>query len=396
MKVSRATWKLKHYLVAVGVFLGLLAALVYGLSDSPGQTFMVMGSLVSVVAGVVLVFFGPVLVHELGHFLAGKALGYNFYGMRLANLELSNLSTGLRFRLISKMGGAAGAVLMAPSSLDRVLVRHRLFIFAGPAASGVLAYLSYLLLIRSGGVFGAYPESGPMALNMAYQWVTIISGVFAIASLLLVFPIKGNHASDGRQLYLSFRKPAQYKLDLALRIVGCAWTYGARAGSWNTEAIDYLLENAQDPVMAARAHLIAYYQALDLGDLKRADSYISNAARIVDSVPEPDPVLFREVCLEAAYSAAYLSKDAVAAREFLVKSGATEADVYSTRDRVEGAILFAEGNEIEARRAVERAEIKLLAMFSKPLQANIVLELDLIRRVIENPQPLTSTTTTVG
>lgn len=378
---------LRILLAVLGLFVLLFF---WGLVNTTGSVTVSLKIVLIILAALVgqaTIFFFTVIVHELGHYLAGRVFGYRFYGVRLFALEYSRLSTGPKFRKI-KHGGAAGAILMAPADLNGILLKRRLFVLAGPVASLILGGLAYLAFQRSGGSIDFNQPVGQFVIGQVFLWMSAFSLFFGASSLLYVFQVKNRLASDGRHLYLSFAKPARYEWDVVFSMIILRWTYGGRARDWDVGAIDYLREKASEPKLSAVANAIAYHNLVDRGEISEAVERIRDAARFADEVGEEEQAVLKELRVEAAYAFAYYLNQPVEARALLEKSGASKKEEYSSFERAEAAILFAEGDEAGAKAAAQEAEVRLRAKYPEPMPDNIVLELELIRQVVERPRPL--------
>jgi hypothetical protein len=369
------------------VVLALCACLFFfGLvrSTGDGTKSLLITALVFVsLAGLVAVFLFTVLVHELGHYFVGRLCGFKFYGLRLITLELSRLSTGMTLRTVKNTVGAAGVIFMAPTDLNHILQKRRVFILAGPVASLLLGVVAYLGFERMGGIVDFNQPPPAFVLTQVFLWTSALSFISGISSLVAILPPKRKAVSDGRHLYLSFKKPEAYRWEVALAMVAIPWTFGVRARDWDAAAIDYLVANASEPRLVAMANLIAYYNLVDRGDIAGGIGRIQAAIKAAEEIADPKVDQFKELYMEAAYAFAHFLSDPDFGREMLTRSQASREEGYSTFDRAEAAIRWADGDDDGAREAVASAETKLLAKCPPPLQDNIQLERKLILDVVK-------------
>ena len=101
---------------------------------------------------------------------------------------------------------------------------------------------------------------------------------------------------------------------------------------------------------------MAYYAALDRGEIDRAGSHLSKALQAEDRLAKG---FVEAIYLEAAYFYGALRKDLASARQFLLKGKHSLAEAH-TQLRAEAAVLFAAGDinaaQAKAREAILMAE----------------------------------------
>ena len=100
-------------------------------------------------ARVVLVFWAAfylaILIHELGHLVAGVAQGFEFRQIAVAPFVLSRQSNGFKFRFVPGRILAGGHLAASPNSSLALRKRFLFFLAGGPAATALLFAILPLL-----------------------------------------------------------------------------------------------------------------------------------------------------------------------------------------------------------------------------------------------------------
>jgi hypothetical protein len=150
----------------------------------------------------VLVFWGPLLVlHELGHALAARLLGWNVseivigFGRELSRFRIG--ATRVRLRSVP----VEGYVLLSPRSTHRARAKQAFIYFAGPLTE--LLVLGLLLSLLD----FAPPSPTDSVGRIALQSLGVAAGLGALCTL---FPYRSHgNPSDGLGMLLSWLSSEQ-------------------------------------------------------------------------------------------------------------------------------------------------------------------------------------------
>jgi hypothetical protein len=286
-------------------------------------------------------FFGALLlllaVHELGHFVAGWALGWRFRGIQVGPLKLECRRTGRR-RYEDPKGWLSGHVYFIAHPPFDSRARYAGLVLAGPLASATLvAILAAALPFVQGEV------------ATAVLWIFIGS-----ASLFVILPLIPHtyegQPSDGlllwkiltRWRWLHRRLAVARLVDDAARLVP--------ADQWSERDLQQIMEDPADAEAYDTGLLYRFYQAI-LSDPSAARERIE---QLLERTPA-NSAASSTVRGYAAYWFGWHEGNAVRARdlfgaikEFLPEDGM----LYC---QAESAVFYAEGKYREAEATAERA-----------------------------------------
>ncbi len=244
------------------------------------------------------VFILVIVVHELGHLVAGRIVGFHFSSLQIGpfSLQVEHGRLGMRVRRGTPFVGYAG---MQVEGVRRLRRRLLLFIVAGPGANLLSVPVTVFL------VNYALP-------GMGRSWVSIPASQFAVFSLILglvsLLPIGAN--SDGGRISMllsSFDSARRWMTIAALdgqRLKGVRPKYWK--GSWLKSA-SWLRDGSLDELTGK---WLAYIAASDRKDVLEA---ASDLERCLELVSPTGPSMLDVAALEAAVFIAWFRNDALVA-----------------------------------------------------------------------------------
>jgi hypothetical protein len=387
---TKLTWKFAWIPVVVLalVIFGILFGITGDLARSVSATAIIVGLLCAFLAYALAIIGIAVGIHEVSHALAGWSVRFKLYAFRIGNCELSRMSTGWRIRKAPVPLTVAGAVLETTEDLRNILPRYRWMVFGGPLGS--LLFGLMLIKLWSGFGLDANDSEWLFRPGVAHQLLMHIPLHLGVISALfgaeILVPIKyGRVASDSLQLLMTFTKKKEVELGLVYNMIGIPWTYGVGASNWNKEAIDHLLAKAEQPNLRASANLLAYYYQAAKGDYPAALFHMSVALQAIRDGDLMGNPAAAPALLEGAYALAYYQHKASDARKLLIAAGPPPEGKYSSFYRAEGAVLWSEGNAEDARKVIDLGEALLVQENPLPMQDNMVVEREMLRRVVDHP-----------
>src|SRR5579864_7661053 len=99
----------------------------------------------------VLVLLGGTAVHELGHAVVARAVGFDVAGLRVGPILAVSTPRGWRVRLVWEIA-VGGELLSVPAEPDGLRARHAAMIAAGPAAHLLVALVAGAAAASTGSV----------------------------------------------------------------------------------------------------------------------------------------------------------------------------------------------------------------------------------------------------
>lgn len=287
----------------------------------------------------IVAFVVAVVVHELGHVVAGYATGLRVARVALGPLEIRDFGRP-RVRLVPSL--RAGVVLVPYGRAESLgPLRWGLVISTAAGPLTGLAFGGALIALSGGLHFGS--DLSP--LQMTGQ-ASLILGV------LNLLPLRsGEELADGRRMFsllLHTRESGQ--ILAATMMLGEALS-GRRPREWDGGLLAVMERSPDEPF----ARLCLYEAAMDRGEIETAGRHLDAALDLrKEDWTAADAILFAE----AAYYTARHRGDARAARAWLgIAEGWTVPEYL--RARAQAAVLSAEGRALEGR---QRAVAGLAAL----------------------------------
>lgn len=329
-------------LLVAGIFFGYAMARLFG----PGAAAPRAGlSLPGLLLGLPLTLGAILLTHELGHVLGGRLVGFRFLLLIVGPLKVTGGPQGLHFSLNRNLALAGGLAACLPTDLHQLNRRLLVMVAGGPVAS----------LLLGASALGLY-----QVLRGQAPWdfiaLTLGLGSLAIVVATLIPVTTAGFLTDGSQILSLLRNDATARLRALLLALQGESLSGKRPRDWSPAVLAQALAGQSDPTTRGAAHMMAYYVALDQGDVAVAAEHLAQTLALEKQLAKG---FVEATYLEAAYFAAAHQRDAAAARRYLTQGVGSLAEPHS-RLRAEAAVLLAEGHA-DAGRAKAAEAIRLAA-----------------------------------
>ena len=219
------------------------------------MVFIQIGIIGILPAFVSAILFVLVLPHEIGHYIAGRFLGFKILFVDVYGIRIWFLGKKHHLR-IDRTPSRGGMAYLAKQEAH--LTDIRIVLLAGPMANVMCAVGLFVLSAQ----YGRY----------SLVDILIVLHLFvAIANLLPIYVI-----SDGYRAMRSFQKP-QESIDLFnLAFVSMPF-HSTRPRNWKIDA----LKNSDDPLQQSLVDLYKSQHLMDRGQMEQAAPFLKNALRIV-------------------------------------------------------------------------------------------------------------------
>jgi hypothetical protein len=236
-----------------------------------------------------MLVFLAVVVHEVGHLVAGWAVGFHFSSIQVGPLWLECEYGALRARISFDMI-AFGYAAMYADRVRKLRRRSLVFIAGGPAANllTVIIVGSLLRLPWTSGLATAAAQFGAVSLLLA---------------MLSLVPLTSN---DGALIEMLISSPLPARRWISALALGAQFNQGIRARNWKRtwiRAATYLRDKSRSEFYS---NWTAYLFANDSKDICVAARYLEGCLEQSSNFTTPSRDL---VALEAAVFSAWFRHD---------------------------------------------------------------------------------------
>jgi hypothetical protein len=351
-------------LTILGVLLVAFGYAIGQVTGKPGLGLFMALALPATVLAVTAVYVAAigmaVVVHELGHFLAGRAVGFRFHTLVAGPLGY-RMDAGRAVRYRVRPARLMGFVNMVPDTSEDLERRYFRFILGGPIAS-LLWTAVVLAAWKASGVPLMFdtPDHAPLGLKLASVFVTltVLCTVLVLPGTLLPYRVKRMGGMPTDMLWLlTLRKGG----DEARRLVALMTLYrllqeGTRARDLPVELIKEAARLRDGSLEEMSAVSVAWAHALS-HDPAAAQAAIERHAEILttlgDRMVDPWRALSRAT---QASHAVFVRRDAEAAERWLGGIPEGHDPTLAATTAVTRAGLAAQRNDPDRDARLQRAE----------------------------------------
>jgi hypothetical protein len=289
-------------------------------------------------ATLLLVFLLDSAVHEAGHLLVSRLMGFRIMRYIVGPLMVKAEGGRVKVRANESWEQYPGSMLAVPKSKRNLRWRDLFVLAAGPVASLALAITAWWLVVKLAW------QVEPSVL--AYFRLQMIYSLFS--ALMNGAPIRSlGKMSDGARIRMLLAGGPGAERWCALKALAGESKSGKRPREWDAECIRQAVGFPDGSFDDQGGNHLAFYWALDRGDVESAGTYMGRLLAISDrKFMAMQPV----ISADAAFYHAYYRNDPATARGYLEQMG----DMISRRFRymqmrAEAAVLLSEGKADEAR-----------------------------------------------
>ncbi|HEY7199135.1 MAG TPA: site-2 protease family protein [Candidatus Dormibacteraeota bacterium] len=296
--------------------------------------------ILGLIAFQVVVLLLGTAVHELGHAVAARAVGFGVAGVRVGPVVA--VRDGARWRLGLTWDMAVGGELLPdPFSPDRLRRRHAAMIAGGPAAHLLLAAVALAAAAASGGIL---------------LWFTAATlGAGALANVVPGRPRLSGRWTDGRWLLAWAREPDRAAQRVALGVLQRSVASGERPCEWDEGWASLAAAGPRQAADRAQVAgcLLAYARALDCGEVDRAASLLTRAFAARHLLPQASRC---SLAVETAFFVArFRGSHGLAARLLDPEATGMQRVAVADLERARAALHLASGRFPEALAACDLA-----------------------------------------
>jgi Zn-dependent protease len=293
-----------------------------------------------------LIYYGTLVIHECGHVLCARLVGYRFLLMIAGPVKIERTRRGIRVGLHKSIKFYQGLASALP--LDAYHLRSKeIFIYAG----GPLANLLQAIILAACSFWPDFPVFSPLPLILR-----LVAGFALLAALVNLIPIRTSDGflTDGAGMLILLKggRPverwcATLKLEMAL-------AQGLLPREWHDDLLQSALSLPDGTPEDVTGCSYAYYKALDTNNIAEARLLLE---RMLVARMDVSASLRRWLALEAAYFEARYHHNAKSARAWFKRTKSITSDLCP-KLRAEAAVLLAEGKKEKARQCIQKGLTK--------------------------------------
>jgi hypothetical protein len=277
-------------------------------------------------------FAAAVVVHELGHFVVGRLVGFRLHILQLGPVSIGFDHGNLRVRRQTGTGLLGFAAMHVPG-FSRAHRKVAKFIAGGPATSLLSALVAAMVLQLFSSGINPYLSSSMQLFAIASLFAFLIS----------ILPYRGasGYFTDGARLKMLLFPNAATKRWYALLGLGIQQRAGRRARDWNRRWLEVASANWDGSRDALMGTWLAYAAANDGRGEPVAAAYLERCLRAISTTRQP----FRDILLtEASVFQSWFHQDASKAAAWFARVKKRKILPPLIRVRADVARQFVEGN----------------------------------------------------
>jgi hypothetical protein len=283
--------------------------------------------------------FLALFLHELGHVLAGKLVGFPWQSMTVGFLQIRPEKRRIRFSR-SKMTSFSGFALCRIVGERRL--RERVFVFTagGPVATLLTIGLAFAMYRHANEAKLEWPVVASQ-FYWFFSFMLLMSGFSTLLGSIYIFGKKGADA-DFAILWRLARGGAKGSRHVAMALIASQSNAGVLPRDWDVALLEAAMAPKDLTPSRIQALVLCAIAEMDKGNLARAKELIDEAAVLEPKLHEIYARLKRTVRMEQAFLCAVLD-DPKRSRELLRAACESLEDTEVYRLRTEAAIAYAEG-----------------------------------------------------
>lgn len=356
-------------IVLIGALGGYLFA--YFFKDNTGtlSLYHKITTLPLLIAIILLVL----IVHEVGHVLAGLWVGFEFRMITVGPFMLQKEGSKTRFRWNTRLNAAGGLALCLPKTEQNLKQNFIKFVAGGPIASLLFALLCLSIYYQG--------------QTRSIQDFWLLSGTMsAMIFFTTIIPMRsGGFFSDGARILNLMRGGNDATIDLVILTTTIASSSGIRPRNLNVAPIQEILEHTHNHPFIPYLQLYMYSHLIDKQQPTEALSYLSKAMEGIHHVPSGYQAM---LWLDWAFHQAYYLQNPPEANQALNKAKISAVIPPHLVHKSKAVIYKAEG---KPQAALQEAQLALTALSQSTDKGSAIAEEEFLRGFIDTLPPNTTT-----
>ncbi len=288
-------------LMATGAGVGFMAAKM-GMASAKTVP---LNQVIAFVIFFVPMFFVVIGIHEAGHAVAGLLVKFDFRMYVVGPFMWDKEEAGWKFKWNKNVNVSGGMVICLPTTTENLAKRFSIYALGGPAASFLLAAISY----GAQQLVSVVNPNDHLFLNVIASLFGLISFLSVLIFIITLIPLHtGGFYTDGARALRFLRGGDTARFEVLLMKIISSSSGGIRPRLLNMEEIQEALILGQKLKAPMKVYLFSYlYQfAFDEGNLEEAEKNLKAYLTEIESIPMG---IRGSVFLDAAFFYAYACKD---------------------------------------------------------------------------------------
>jgi len=247
-----------------------------------------------------------IIIHELGHFIAGNLVKFKFYSFTIFPFIIKNKNKKITLQ-ITDNHGLAGSCIMYPKTFEKLLISLLIYYLGGIGLNFIfiIAYL-FLIIYR-------VPNMSNVFIKIFFCFLLIVSEFNLIRNTM---PSKiSGMKSDGSNMLTLISPSDSNDIDLMEMVISLQLFCGIRPRNINLK----ILGNRKIPSYK-KFHdfmsLYYFYHYLDNKDINKAEACMDIIEENIDKYTKDARI---DVMCEILYSYSYIKKDINKSKEIYIQ-----------------------------------------------------------------------------
>jgi len=257
----------------------------------------------------VLTFPIAIIIHECGHYLAGKFINFNFHALMVYKYGVVNEAGILQFKKYARSFGG-GLTIMSPKAKQEPSRSELFLYFFGGALINLLCVLVCFLIISKELVKPGLTKD----LIYGFGLISLFTALIALIPVTI-----GGMMTDGSRILsiLRSKEEALFNTNM-MSLFGMAIS-GPRPSEWPTSLL--LKQNIKLPFLLECVQTILnYYHEFDSNKLEKAKASITDTMNILNQLEYEKTLMLGDYFKEVAFYKLIIERDVIAATQWRSKA----------------------------------------------------------------------------
>jgi len=278
-------------------------------------------------------FIVSVAIHELGHLITGKLLGFQFYMYTVGPFMWIKEEDKVIYKWNKNFNLFGGVTICIPENNLRLRKKFLWYVAGGPFASFIFALIMFLSKSLTNPAMGN--NLTVIFINDVFQFHAFVSSLIFIASIIPV-RVSGLTSDGGRILTLA-KNNAKTKIDLFLIKTHAYLNSGVRPAELQTADIEHYLNQELNDHYSLNSYYYLYLVYFDRQEFVEAEKRLLRVEENLDAYPA---AFHSNIWLEIIFLQAFTGFDLQKAEKLWFKIKPSALIPKTDYTKAEAALLY--------------------------------------------------------